>query len=245
MTSYTVTATITNNTAFGGGQLYVVVLDNATMAGTPATGSSTAAYHVSVTTTVDGSIVLGALSNLNAETTFVNEANSTITQFGDGTHGAQYAGFYSSATTGTPGATTFGSSTAFSGAYGIAAVEVVPSAGGNVTVDASSPAAIQSSSTTTTFGPTASFTPAASSTLLAAMFATDGDTTGLVQVASLSSIPALTWTQQVFVSSTVDAINGYVGVWTAPVPATAVSGPPVYPRPASRVVTVPFFAGSR
>ena len=216
MTSYTVSAAITFN-SFGGGQLYVLVLNNATMAVTPATGTSTTAYNCSVTTTADGSIVVGALSNYSAPTAFTAESNTTITQYSDATNDVQYAGFYSSATTGTPGATTFGSSTAFDAAYGIAAVEVVPAGAGNVTVDASSPAAVQSATTTTPFT-TASFSPPGG-TLLVAILAPDGNTTGGdTIVATVTSSPALTWTQQVSVNSAVSSINGYVGVWTAVVP---------------------------
>ncbi len=241
MTSYTVTAAITNNT-FGGGQLYVLVLDNATMAVTPATGTSSAAYNCPVTTSVAGSRVVGAVSNLSAETTFTNEANSTFTQFGDGTNQCQYGGFYVS-NTGTPGMTTVGASNTFSGSYAIAAVEVIPLVTGNVTNDASSPAVIQSASTTSPFGPTASFTPPGGC-VLAAIFATDGNTSDATEVATVSSTPSLTWTQQVSVNANIDAITGYVGVWTAVIPPVATGGPAVaYPRPSGRVVTVPFAAG--
>jgi hypothetical protein len=235
VTSYTVTATATNNT-FTGGLLRVYVLDNATLAA-PAVGSSTTAYNCSVTTTADGSYVIGIANNQSASTAFVAEGNCTITdQASVNAGGAQAAAFHTtSATTGTPGATTVGSTTTFAGSYGVVAMEAV-SSGGTVSFDASAPAVV--SSTTLTSFTTASFIPP-SGTLLVATFVACGNGSANVAVATVSSTPVLTWTERIKINSTVDALNSYTGVWTASVPSNIVITPPSW---AQTVAVVPFRA---
>ena len=228
MTSYTVTATATNNT-FGGGLLQVEVLDNAALAGTPAVGSSSTAFNCSVTTTVAGSFVFGALANEAASTTFAASSGCTIiSQASMNAGGAQGGSFRTSSGTGTPGATTVGSSTTFPGTYGAAALEILAS-GGTLSVDGSSPAVV--SSLTATSFTTASFTPPGSN-ILVAMFADTGTQSGgtATNVATVSSSPALTWTEQVNVNVNESGTYAYAGVWTAVVPAASTPGPALFPQ---------------
>ena len=217
MTAYTVTATQSVNTS-AGMQLYVAVLTNASLAGTPATGTSTTAYDCSVTTTQVGSIVAGAIASLNSSSALTALANTTLTQYSDTTNSTVYAG-YTTSTTASPGATTYGSSTAFNSFYGACGAEIIPASGGSVAVDGSSPAAVTSVSATALT--TASFTPPGGS-LLVATVATDGNGSGAVTMTGSSS-PVLTWTQRVSVVSSVGGTFAYIGVLTAPVPAAAPS----------------------
>lgn len=243
MTSYTVTGTATNNT-FTGGLLKVYVLDAAALAGSPAVGSSTAAYNCSVSTTADGSYVFGIANNQIAPTSFTAESNCTISdQAAINSGGAQAAAFHTtSGTTGTPGATTVGSSTTFAGAIGVTAMEILAS-GGSLSIDSSSPAVVDSE-TATSFT-TASFSPPGSNILVAVLVAC-GNGSANVCVATVSSVPALTWTEQVKISSTVDALNSYTGVWTAVVPASFTSGPPLGLQALVQApVTVPLLSGWR
>ena len=234
MTAYTVTGTTTNNT-FGGGLLQVQVLDNAALAGTPATATSATAYNCSITTTVTGSMVFGSVSNLSANATFTAESGTTIlTDFADTTHTAEYGSFRTTSTTGTPGPTTVGSSTTFNTNYGCCALEILAS-GGTLTIDGSSPAAVDSATLTSLT--TASFTPPGGS-LLVAMLVADGAFSG-TQVATVSSVPALTWTERINVNAAEAGLSGYLGVWTATVPAAVTITPPSW---AQRVAVVPFSA---
>ena len=227
MTAYTVTATATNN-SFGGGLLQVDVLDNAALAGTPAVGSSSTAFNCSVTTTAAGSFVFGALANEAAATTFVASSGCTIiSQSSINGGGAQGGSFQTTSGTGTPGATTVGSSTTFPGTYGVAAMEILAS-GGTLSVDASSPAVVDS--LTATSFTTASFTPGASSNILVAMFAITGNFTPTTCVATVSSSPSLTWTEQVKVSVSESGTAADVGVWTAPLGPVVTPGPPLFPQ---------------
>ena len=220
MTAYTVTGSTTNNT-FTGGLFKVYVLDNAAL-GAPAVGSSTTAYNCSVTTTATGSFVYGALDNQVASTTFAAEGNTTISdQASVNAGGAQGGAFHTTSGTSSPGATTVGSTTTFAGDYGSVGLEVLAS-GGTQSIEAGSPAVV--SSTTLTSFTTASFTPV-SGTLLVAVLVACGNGSANVCVGSVSSTPTLTWTEQVKVSSTVDAANSYMGVWTAALAAPITSGP--------------------
>jgi hypothetical protein len=234
VTSYTVTGSTTNNT-FGGGLLQVQVLDNAALAATPATATSTSAYNCSITTTVTGSMVFGAVSNLTANATFTAESGTTIlTDFADTTHTAEYGSFRTTSTTGTPGPTTVGSSTTFNTNYGCCALEILAS-GGTLTIDGSSPAVVDSATLTSLT--TASFTPPAG-TLLVAMLVADGAFAG-TQVATVSSTPSLMWTERINVNAAEAGLSGYLGVWTATIPGAVVPQPPGWVQ---RVAVVPFRA---
>ncbi len=216
MTAYTVTATQSVNPS-GGMLLLCQVVNNGTMAGTPATGTSTTAYNCSVTTTQAGSYVFGAIANLNNDGAFTAEGNTTITQFADNVDQASYAAFRSTSGTVTPGATVFGSTTTFATYYGACGVEVLPN--GTISIDASSPAVVDSTSLTALT--TASFTPPGG-TLLVAQVATDGSG-GAITMAVTSS-PSLTWTERVSVSSSVGGAFGSISVWTAAIPGAAAAG---------------------
>jgi hypothetical protein len=223
VTSYTVTGSTTNNT-FGGLYLQVQVLDNAVMAGTPATASSNAAYNVSITTTQAGSFVFGGLNNNAAAASFTASSGCTIIdQYSNTTDGNQYGCFKTTSGTGTPGPTTVGSSTTFSGTYGVVAVEILAS-GGTLSVDGSSPA--HAAANTGSSITSASFTPPPG-TLLAAILTTDGGSAS-TQVGTVSSTPVLTWTPQIELNSGAGTgVGCYIGVWTAVVPNPPGSGPPL------------------
>jgi hypothetical protein len=212
VTSYTVTGSTTNN-GFGGCFLKVYVLTGAATPSSPANASSSAAYNVSITTTTTGSYVVGGINNNTATGTFTASAGTTITDdYSNTTVGNEYASFHTTSATGTPGATTVGSSTAFAGTYGVLAVEI--KASGTIAFDASAPAV--ATSNTLTSLTTASFTPPAGS-LLVAVFTTDGGSASQ-QVGSMSSAPALTWTEQANLSTGFGTGAGaYIGVWTAQV----------------------------
>ena len=223
MTSYTVTGSTTNNT-FGGELLQVEVLTGATLAGTPATATSTTAYNVSISTTQDGCYVIGGICNDSDGGAFTASAGCTIiSQFSNTSTTTSYAAYRTTnATSGTPGATTVGSSTTFDTNYGVVALEVIPN--GTIAFDASSPA-VATSLTATTLT-TASFTPPGNSLLVAVMTIT-GNLSAAVCVGTVSSTPALSnWTERVKLSSTVGGTNSYIGVWTATVPTGSA---PFYP----------------
>lgn len=242
MTSYTVTAAVTNNT-FGGGILQVQTLNNAAIAGTPAVASSSTAFNANITTTTAGSLVFGALANETASTAFTAEPLCTIiNQASINAGGSQGAEFKTTSVTGTPGSTLVGSSTAFPGTYGMAAMEILAS-GGTLAVDAAnSPAFISSLTTTTPFGPTASFTPAAAATVLVAMFAITGNFSATTCVATITSSPALTWTEQKSVVVAESGTAAYAGVWTAVLPTGGSSNPVVPSSWFQKVAVVPFTA---
>ena len=241
MTSYTVTGSATNN-AYGGCFLRVYVLTGAATPSSPATASSSAAYNVSITTTVTGSYVVGGINNDTTAVAFTAESGTTITDdYSNATDGNEYAAFHTTSATGTPGATTVGSSTAFSGTYGVLAVEILAS--GTIAFDASAPAVVTSNTATSLT--TASFTPPGSS-LLAAVLTTDGGS-ALQMVGSMSSTPALSWVEQANLSTGFGTgAGGYIGVWTAPVPASFTSGPQLNPNPmGSRPAMIVSAAGWR
>lgn len=232
MTSYTVTATATNNT-FTGGILKVYVINGANLAGSPATGNSTTAYNCSVTTT-SGSFVYGTANNQTGSTAFTASSGTTITDDASiNAGGAEGCAFHTtSASAG--GATTVGSSTTFAGNYGVVAMEVLTS--GTQTIDTSSPAAVIS--TTLTSFTTGSFTPPGGD-LLVAVFTACGNGSANVCVGTVSSTPTLTWTEQIKLNSTVGATNSYSGVWTASVPAGSSFSAPLWVQ---QIAIVPFSA---
>lgn len=215
-----VTATQSGNTA-NGMFLQVFVLDNAVMAATPATAityvTGATAYQTSITTTQTGSFVFGAINEGNITTAPTPLGNTTIySTFTDSTNTNQYSSFKTTSATGTPGATTVGSSsTGASAGTGIAAIEVLAS-GGTLTVDASTPAGV---GTETTSAATAAFTPPAGSLLLA-VIVTNGNATGAptITITGTLGLLGLTWTQGVNANAVTDGFFQDVGVWYARVP---------------------------
>lgn len=211
--SITVTAA-QSGTTFHGMLLRVDVLTSAGLAATPATAvqssSAAAAHQASITTTVTGSKVYGALVTAGS-TLFGAAAGTTLTDnFQDSPNGAFYGSCVTTSATGTPGATVVGAATPTSKAGGCALLEVLAS-GGSITLDGSSPAVATTTSLTTVT--TAAFTPPAGS-LLVAMVSSDASTATTVTVSG----GGLTWTQQV-VAQTAGAL--YAAVWTATIPAAA------------------------
>jgi hypothetical protein len=194
---------------------------------------------VSITTTVTGSYVVGGINNNTNTTSFTASAGTTITdQYTNTPDGNQYAAFHTTSATGTPGATTVGSSTAFAGNYGVLAVEILAS--GTIAFDASAPAALGANTGSSLTS--ASFTPPAGS-LLVAVFTTDGGSTSQ-QVGSMSSSPGLSWVEQANLSTGfATGAGAYIGVWAAAVPAAGT--PPSLPNPSlpQFVTVVPFRAG--
>ena len=189
MATFTVTATQSANPA-GGMALQVLALDNAALAGTPATATSTTAYNTSLTTTQAGSFVYGCAANGGNATAFTAEPLCTLySQFADNTNGCEY-GFYSTTSaTGTPGSTLVGFSTTYNSLYGVVGMEILAS-GGTLAVEGASPALVGSG--TLNALTTASFTPATAN-ILVAMVVTNGNATAAQVITFTNTGPALTW----------------------------------------------------
>lgn len=240
MTSYTVTATQVNN-PFNGIFLQVLVLNGAAAATSQPGGTGhdiVGGCTVPITTTTAGSVIYGAAMCDDAlAMTF--ESNSTPfsgalpNPFHDTTNDNYYATWYTAATVTPGGPTNYGCSA--SGAGSACGAEILPN--GTITIDASSPAMVETNNAETI--QTASFVPPAG-TLLVALVPSDGTGSGVTTM-SVTSSPSLTWTE--LINSNAGDYE-YTGVWIAQVPAGPAGAPSVfYPRPASRVVTVPFTAG--
>jgi hypothetical protein len=173
--------------------------------------TAAAALDTSITTTVTGSYVYGAVESAVAGSLTAAAGTTLFDNVNDPTNGEQYGTCRTTSTTGTPGATTVGATTSAIG--DVALLEIL--AGTGLTEDASSPAPASTTATTTITS--ASFTPPAGS-LLVAMVASDGGT-GTVTV-TVSDSSSLTWTQRANAAGT---HTGYAGVWTAPVPPPIIA----------------------
>ena len=127
--------------------LQVYVLVNAGALG-PNTLTALNVDNGSITTTVTGSMVIGALCNGNGGgTAFVGESGSTVASFNDTTNTNEYGAFFTTLT-GTPGSTLVGSTTAMAGGPGgMAACEVLAS--GGTLAQSSSPAVVGTPTATT------------------------------------------------------------------------------------------------
>ena len=224
----TVTATQTGNTT-GAGFLQVFVLDNAVVAGTPATAITyvpgTTAFSTSITTTQTGSFVFGAICEGNITTAPTPLGNTTIySSYTDSGDTNQYSAFKTTTGTGTPGPTTVGSSsTGASAGAGIAAMEVLAS-GGTLSVDASTPASVGNA---TNVQATASFSPPAGSVLLAVVV-TNGTASGAPTITMTGSgtLAGLTWTPGPDANAVTDGYYQAVGVWYATVPGGGAAASP-------------------
>ena len=213
--AYTVTATEGAN-AVNGVLLRVKVLTGAAAAASQTGASKTADagsspfYDQSITTTVTGSIVYGALADGANNSAFTADARTTlIDNFSDGVQFCQYATWRATSATGTPGATTLGASSN-AGDHGVyAAAEILPS--GTITEDASAPAA--ASTTAATAVTTASFTPPAGSLLVAIV---SHCSSGVSSITISNTGGTLIWTQLAYISVAGGTGNG---VWVAQVPA--------------------------
>jgi len=241
MTSYTVTATQVSNT-YQGMILQVLVLDGAAAATSQPGGTgadSVGGCTVPITTTQAGSVIYGAAmcDDAASMTFYANSTPFSGSPFHDTVNANYYATWYTAATV-TPGGPTDYCCSG-SGAGSAAGAEILPN--GTISIDASSPAVVTGSPGWTNLScTTASFIPPGG-TLLVALVPSDGSGSGQTTV-SVTSSPSLTWTQ--LIANTGD--YEYSGVWVAQVPSAPAGAPSVfYPRPANRVVTVPFFSGSR
>jgi trimeric autotransporter adhesin len=214
-----VTAT-QNGGTFNGILLRVKVLTAVAAAQTGNTGSyssGTGPARTPITTTVTGSRVYGAAMNAQG-TSFTAQAGCTLLDnHVDATNGNTYGTFQTTAPTGTPGATTVGTSAPTTGTpiWDCAALEILPD--GTIGEDASAPAvAVTDSDITVT---TAAFDPPAGS-LLVALVSSDGDGTASGTTMSVSG-GGIGWTEVVFANSA----GCYCGVWVAVAGSPPVDDP--------------------
>jgi hypothetical protein len=218
-TATAVTGKILTNTGPGGVLLRVWVITGQAASpvgpnhGTAAFhGGSSTALTASVTTTVTGSRVYGALEENNTNTTVgAAAAGTTLVDSQADANAACYVTCKATAVTGTPGAATLGSTTGFtSGSVGL--IEVLPGTG--LAEDSSGPPPVWSTSQVQVTS--AVFTPPPGSLLVAA-FTGEGDGVN-VQTVQVTDSAGLTWTQQV---NSCAAGSGFSTVWTAVVPGGA------------------------
>jgi hypothetical protein len=184
----------------------------------------------SITTTVTGSVVYGAMANGVTNTSFTPDARTTfIDQIPDGVQVCEYASWKATAATGAPGATVLGATAPTNDHGTYAAAEIL--AAGTIAEDGSGPAA--ASSTGATAVTTASFTPPAGS-LLVAIVAHCSSAASSITISN--SGVALTWTQRAYLSTTAGTGSG---VWIADAPAASASVPSRATRTAVRAPAVP------
>ena len=213
--AFTVTATQGGSTG-AGFLLRVKVLTQAaaSQAGAAAVHvnhASGTAPQLSITTTVTGSQVYGAIVNDSNATAYTANGSTTLfDNLQDTANNEYYATCRTTSATGTPGPVTVGASAPSNAANGVVLLEILPS--GTITEDGSSPAAAS------TFGAgpvtTASFTPPAGS-LLVAMISSDGGAGVTTFAVTDTSGLGLNWIE----ASKANASGGdYAGVWTAFMP---------------------------
>jgi hypothetical protein len=213
-----VTATQGGGT-FNGILLRVKVLTGASASPVGNSGSftsfTTGPAAASVTTTAAGSMVYGALMTV-PNTALTALGNTTlIDQHQDTVNSNNYATFQSAAVTGTPGATTFGTSApSATGTYTCAAQEILSA--GTIQDDPSAPAVANTDTGTTVT--TAAFDPPDGSLLLALVSSDGADATVTMSVAG----GGVVWTELV---STVSLDGSYSGVWGAVAGTTGPNDP--------------------
>ena len=209
MPTGTVTVTQGGSTAAGTDMaVYVITGQNASPIGISASATNTTPSLATGTGVTTGSWVYG--SNLGLIGTYTANGATTYKQ-NHGGQGLEYISMRSTATmTGGVSATIGG--TAGVNSISICLLEIL--AGTGLAEDASSPGGVNSTTLTVSTG---SFTPPASS-LLVAMVQTNGNL--VVTVTMSDTLGGLTWTERVKQNS---SGNGYAGIWTAPVPAATVS----------------------
>ncbi len=190
-----------------------------------ATASANGAYETSITTTVAGSQVVGAVVNEASATAFTADAQSTFyDNFSDATNARQYGTLHGTSVTGTPGATNFGA-TNVAGAGGIALYEIL--AGPSALVE--NGLSLGAFTATGAHSVTSSAFSPQSGSLLVALVALNGSAAN-ANVVTVTDSSGLVWTQQ---ASHVNAAGGYAGVWTAQVPpviANLIRQPSFSPR---------------
>jgi hypothetical protein len=116
---------------------------SALQTGARATQSANAAHQASITTTVTGSIVYGAVID-GTNTSFTAAASTTLfDNIADTTNTIRYGTCRTTAATGTPGAVTVGASAPTADVGSCALAEILPAApGGTISEDVSSPAVV-------------------------------------------------------------------------------------------------------
>ena len=220
MPTVTVTASSGGAGASNGILLRVKVLTGVAAVQNGATAvqssSASAAHQASITTTVTGSQVYGAMVS-NTNTVFTANANTTIADnYGDSTNLEQYGTGRTTSATGTPGALSVGASAPSQGG-GCALAEILPQ--GTIYEDPSAPAvAVNEAGTSVT---TAGFIPPGGS-LLVALVCADGGAG--IETMTVSG-GGVTWTE---VSHANVSGANYAGVWVAVAPM---------PDPADPVIT--------
>ena len=219
----TVTASGSGTSLGNGVFLQVLVLDNAALAGTPATAvinsGNNSAYSASITTTQAGSLVVGLYNDWNSNTDTLAPVTgcTAIAATPDNTLGTEYGAFRTTSATGTPGATTVGyANPGTNDGYAGCAIEVL-SSGGTVSLDGSAPAAVVTSSALTVT--TASFTPPTGTILVALVSLANNDGTnnnsGFAATVSDTGL-GLTWTPaKVSFNGSITGSTAYVGIFTA------------------------------
>lgn len=175
-------------------------------------------YDQSITTTVTGSVVYGAMADGNTAFSMTADARTTLfDNFADNTQGCQYSTWRATSATGSPGATTLGATSPGGGEHGTyAAVEILAS--GTITEDASAPAV--ASTTAATSVQSAAFTPPPGSLLVAMV---SHCSSGVSSIAITNNGGALTWVQRAYEST---SGGTGAGVWIAQVPAASGWSPP-------------------
>ena len=189
--SFTITYTNTSTGAYTGLVLRVLVLDNATLATTPAVTLAKDRQNASITTTTTNSRVYGSTLNYAHGGAFTAEPLCTmLDNVNDTNEDSQYGTFYTTAATGTPGSTLVGAVGTSSGSC--SAIEVLPVSGIAPSTNASSPGAPYSTVTATTLT-TAAFTPPAGKLLIALVVSIGGTVSTTTGAISDTSGLGLTW----------------------------------------------------
>jgi len=204
----TVTAAQGGSTA-NGLAVEVVVLAGAAAVqnGATASQSGVGGKFASLTTTVTGSVVYGALS-YGSNTAPTPESSCTIrSDTGDGVNGEHYVTFRTTSPTGTPGLVTVGAPAPSGIGGGMAALEVLPN--GFLGEDPSAPPV--ASTTSATSVTTMPFVPPGGA-LLVALVASDGGSGPTTMAVSGGGV---TWTEVVAADA---SSQDYAGVWAAVAP---------------------------
>jgi len=175
--------------------------------------TASAAHQATLTTTVTGSLVYGAIES-QGSTSLTAHAGTTLTQYLDATVNERFADCVTTSATGTPGSVTVGASAPTTTGGGCALAEILPD--GTLAEDPSAPAVAVSESATTVS--TADFTPPGGS-LLVALVSAVGNTG--VETMALSG-GGVTWAP---LSEANVANGGYAGVWIAVAPTPGPGDP--------------------
>lgn len=209
--SFTVTARQTGVTAAGTSIRLIVLTGaaaSASQTGAIAGQHATAAQQVSITTTVTGSQVYGAMWTATTGT-FTANGNTTMIDNVHEADGLIHGTCRTTTATGTPGAITIGAS-APTTSGSIALAEILPN--GTITQDASGPPFVYAN--TGVSATTAAFTPPNGSLLVAVAVSNGGAGVVTMQIVDTSGL-GLNWIQ---LSAQNASSAAYAGVWVADFP---------------------------